>query len=133
MLTAIVVLSVMGIIISLYGIMVEKNIANNQQYKPSCDISDTVSCTRAFLSPYSKMFGVSIVWAALFFYSTLLAFALAECIGVVIALCIFGLAVTMAFAYVLYFKVRTVCLICTSLYIVDIALAVAAYCLMVHY
>src|SRR5579872_4759076 len=114
MIVFIVVLSLIGLAISLYGMMVERKVTNNMQYKAACDISDAVSCTKTFTSPYNKMLGISNVRASALYYCAMLVLALVDSnTGVMILSCI-GLCVTVCFAYILYFKIRTLCLICTS-------------------
>ena len=53
----IILLTLAGIVISIYAYMVEMNIAQNPEYKPACDLSDKISCTKVMGSSYSKMLG----------------------------------------------------------------------------
>jgi vitamin-K-epoxide reductase (warfarin-sensitive) len=123
----IIILAIIGLIISIYGITVERKLQQDSQYKAACDISDTISCTRPFLSPYGKMLGISNIWASALYYLIILAAALLNQPQLVTVIASAGLVVTIAFAYILYFKVKSLCLICTSLYIINIALALVCY------
>jgi vitamin-K-epoxide reductase (warfarin-sensitive) len=123
----IVTLAIIGLAISLYGITVERNLQQNAQYKAACDLSDTVSCTRPFLSSYSKLLGISNIWAAALYYSVILILALLNLKTLILITACIGVVTSIAFAYILYFKIRSLCLICTSLYVVNIALVVACY------
>lgn len=123
----ILILATIGLLISIYGIMVERKLQQDAQYKAACDISDTISCTRPFLSPYGKMLGISNIWASAGYYIMIIAAVLADQPQLVMFITASGLLVTIGFAYILYFKVKSLCLICTSLYIVNIALFVTCY------
>jgi uncharacterized membrane protein len=123
----IIVLAVIGLIISIYGIMVERKLRQDNQYKAACDISDAISCTRPMLSPYGKMLGVSNIWACAYFYIAVLAAALFKIPLLMTLLISIGLVTTIIFAYILYFKIKSLCLICTSLYFINIALAITWY------
>lgn len=48
MMTAILILATIGLLISIYGITVERKLQQDAQYKAACDISDMISCTRPF-------------------------------------------------------------------------------------
>lgn len=124
----IVVVALVGLCISVYGVMVERSVLQNEQYKAVCDISDMVSCTKTFVSPYNKLLGISNIWASLLYYCAILSLAFMGLTDVLFILSCIGLVTSVVFAYILYFKIRTVCLICTSLYIINGALVFAAYC-----
>src|SRR3990172_4285807 len=123
----IIILATIGLIISIYGITIERKLQQDAQYKAACDISDSISCTRPFLSPYGKMLGISNIWASAFYYIVIIAAALMDYYRLLVLITLAGFLVTIAFAYILYFKIRSLCLICTSLYIVNIALAIVCY------
>jgi vitamin-K-epoxide reductase (warfarin-sensitive) len=125
----VLIIALIGLGITLYGIMVEKKVQEDSQYKAACDISDKVSCTRTFTSPYAKMFGFSNIWALFFYYCTIIALYLCKAYYFVFLTAAAGCIVSIFFAYILYFKIRTLCLICTSLYIVNAVLLYAAYML----
>ena len=121
------ILATIGLLISIYGITVERKLQQDAQYKAACDISDTISCTRPFLSPYGKMLGISNIWASAGYYVMIIAAILLNQPQLVMLITASGLLVTIVFAYILYFKVKSLCLICTSLYVVNIALFVICY------
>lgn len=127
MMITIITLALIGLAISAYGITVERNLQQDAQYKAACDLSDTVSCTRPFLSTYTKLLGISNIWAAALYYSAILIFALLNLKAIVFIIACAGVAASITFAYILYVKIRSLCLICTSLYIVNIALVAACY------
>ena len=123
----IIVLATLGLIIAIYGITVERKLKQDMQYKAVCDISDKISCTRPMLSQYNSMLGISNSLAAAIYYAIIIALALLQQKQLLLIAVFGGLVVTAVFAYILYFKIRSLCLICTSLYTINIALALVCY------
>ena len=123
----VIIIATIGLVISVYGITVERKLQQDAQYKAVCDISDAISCTRPFLSPYGKILGISNIWASALYYCAMIMIAIMNLPMIALILAYAGVAVTIGFAYILYFKIRSLCLICTSLYVVNIALAIACY------
>jgi vitamin-K-epoxide reductase (warfarin-sensitive) len=123
----IIVLATVGLLISLYGITVERKLKQNPQHQAACDISDTISCTRPMLSAYNKMFGFSNIWASALYYLAIIALALLDQQQLLMLATSAGLLVTIVFAYILYFRIKSLCLICTALYLVNIALVATCY------
>jgi vitamin-K-epoxide reductase (warfarin-sensitive) len=127
MMIAVFIIACIGLAISIYGIKVERSIQENSIYKPACDISDAISCSRPFLSEYNKMLGISNIWVSALYYCVIMISTFMESPVLPLILSIIGVAVSITYAYILYFKIRSFCLICTSLYIVNIALMIACF------
>jgi len=51
-------LCLLGVGVSYYGYIVETTKEKDESYQPLCDISEHVSCTKAFMSRYGKGFGL---------------------------------------------------------------------------
>ena len=105
MMIYIMIIAMIGFAISLYGITVERTLKQNPEYKAACDLSDTISCTRPFLSPYAQLLGISNIWASALYYSIIFLLALLHakmlvCMGTCI-----GVIISIIFAYILYFKI----------------------------
>jgi vitamin-K-epoxide reductase (warfarin-sensitive) len=127
MLLSVVILSVAGLAVCLYGFYVERQLKIDNTYKAACDLSDVASCTKTFLSPWGKLLGVSNIYIGLIFYLVMLVLgimhmtcwaflgAVGACIG------------SLYLAYILYTKVKTFCLICTSLYVINALLLLVTY------
>lgn len=128
MMMTVIIISVIGLVISIYGITVERKIQQDALYKPACDISDRVSCSKAFLSPYGKMLGISNIWASALYYVCIIAVAAMNYATIAMLISGAGILVTCYFAYILYFKIQSLCPICTSLYAINVALVIACYC-----
>jgi vitamin-K-epoxide reductase (warfarin-sensitive) len=127
MLTGIAIIAGIGLIICLYGLYIERKAQANHAYKAACDISDQVSCTKTFLSPWGKMLGISNLYVGIAFYVGMIVVGFLD----LHYLAFFGAAAACAasvfLAYILYAKVKTFCLLCSSIYVVNIILLVIAY------
>lgn len=123
----VITIAMIGLIISLYGISIERKLQKDATYKPACDISDKISCSRPFLSPYRNIFGISNVWASALYYVAIICITIMNLPRLALITACGGVMVSVVFVYILYFKIKSFCLLCTSLYVVNIALCVACY------
>ena len=131
--TILQILSGIGLILSVYSLYVtlklkKNNAANNtrsktkstkiKQYKPICDISDHISCSKAFQSTYGNLailpnpFFGCIAYALLFFFGNIH--------WISISLSVMMLCMSLYLAYISYFKMKNFCIICTAIYALNI-------------
>ncbi len=118
------ILALIGFVISLYTYVIEQKVAQDASYKPVCDISDVVSCTKPMKSSYSAIFFVSNALVSMSFYLLVAVLAVAHATTLLLIATSVAFIVTCIFAYVLYLKIRALCLLCTSLYVINIILLV---------
>ncbi len=126
-----------GLFLSVYASYVEYKIEVQKKYAPLCDIRDHISCSKAFTSKYSKAAGVSNAHAGIVFYALLLGILWPRNEVIINTAIVLGkIAAGMILAanigqlylmYVSYFILRNFCLVCNSIYVVNIALLVALY------
>jgi vitamin-K-epoxide reductase (warfarin-sensitive) len=121
----IMVLAVLGMIISLYTNVLEQKIKKTPSYKPVCDLSDTISCTKPMKSKYASIFYISNAWLAFAFYVLVFVFAALHQQTFLLITVIVGCLMSCYFAYLLYFKIKALCLLCTSMYVINVLLLVA--------
>lgn len=126
MVIILVLLSFIGIGLCLYSLYIEQRMQGGA-YKPACDLNDRISCSKTFRSKYGRLFGISLAFYGVIFYSIALALGLMDAIGLLHLAALFAVAASLVLAYIQYFKLQTICLICTSLYIVNILLLVVSY------
>lgn len=118
----IITLASIGIAVSLYAYYLTYKIQNQVDYKAACDINDQMSCTKATRSPYSKTFGIPNSVLGLAYYLAIIGFVVTNQPQYLAYLVVGGLLATGYYAYLLFFKVRTICLVCVSTYIVNVLL-----------
>jgi uncharacterized membrane protein len=123
----IVIIALVGVALSLYACIVEQKIKTNPEYKPACNLSDVISCTKPMESPYSKLFFISNTYLGIIYYCAMILLTVMGYNQLAFLLAISGVIMSAIFAYLLYFKIKALCLICTSIYLVNIALLIATY------
>jgi vitamin-K-epoxide reductase (warfarin-sensitive) len=123
----IIILSICGIFVSLYGWYVEKKIKGDSKYKPACDLSDKISCRAVARSSYSQMFFLSNSVLGLLFYITVFVCAWTGNVMIVKYLSAAACIVSLFFAYLLFAKIKSACLICITLYVINISLFLVSY------
>ncbi|XP_065831137.1 vitamin K epoxide reductase complex subunit 1-like protein 1 [Oscarella lobularis] len=124
-----------GLVVSGYSLFVEVKKLNDPSYQALCDISEYVSCSKAFTSRYGKGFGIIglIVgedhflnqpnsFLGILFYLLILISGLLR--NQFLAQLIFGLVVVSNFfsiylASILYFVLEDFCIVCFSIYVIN--------------
>jgi vitamin-K-epoxide reductase (warfarin-sensitive) len=128
----IVLISFIGFCISLYAYSVEATLKKDPTYKPFCNISDRISCTKPIESPYGKLMGFSNSVLGMVYYPIM---ALLGIIGNTISLFVLAtgsLLFTLYLAFILLVKIRSLCLICLSIYAVNTLMFLVALQGMMH-
>ena len=114
-------LCMLGIALSAYALYVKKRFDADKTYKATCDISDKISCTKAFESGHGTLFLVpNSVWGILFYF--LVFFLSYVSLTLVFIFSLFSVFGSIYLAYILYTKVKSYCLVCTSIYAVNFLL-----------
>lgn len=127
MILSIFIVATIGFCISLYGFFVENKLSEDPTYHPVCDLSDRVSCSKTFLSPYGKLLKISNTVFAILFYSSMMLLAYLDYTTLLWYGALAALVVSIFLAYILFFKIQTICLFCISLYVVNLALLYVTY------
>ncbi|MEK6920496.1 MAG: vitamin K epoxide reductase family protein [Nanoarchaeota archaeon] len=126
---SIIIISLFGFLFSLYSFYIEKKIEKNKNYKAVCDISDSISCSAAAKSDYSRLGGIANSIKGLFYYPVLGLLALFGHTALVFYLSLASIFMTFYLMYVSYFKLKNYCIICSGVYIVNILLLYFSYTL----
>lgn len=121
------ILAIIGFILSWYAYHVEQYAGKKKGYRPACDISARVSCTKAFSSVYGTTLGLSNGTWGMLFYIVVITLALFGEIQYIFLLSLLAVLGSLCLAYLLYFRVKTFCVVCTSIYVINIILAVSSY------
>lgn len=123
------VFAVIGFALSWYAYHVEQYAGKKKGYVAACDFSDRASCTKAFSSKYGRTFGMSNGTWGLLFYMVMIVLAVLGEVQYLFLLSSFAVLVSIYLAYVLLFKVKTLCYLCSSIYAINIALSISTYIL----
>lgn len=127
MLKALFTLAIVGFLISVYAYITEEKLKEDATYKPVCDLSDRISCSKPLKSEYANIFYISNTIAGILFYAFLAVLAFFNMITGLFYAAIAACAASVYLAYLLYFKIGALCLICTSLYIINALLLFFSY------
>lgn len=127
--------SFIGLLISSYGYYVEVKAEADKNYRAMCDISEAISCTKVFSTPYGKGFGViGKVFGedsplnvpngvfGLAFYTLLLLTSFSKSSLVTkfqLGFAVLSNSLSIYLAYLLYFVIENLCVVCVSLYAVN--------------
>lgn len=122
----IIILSIIGLTISIYAYFIENKIKENVDYKPFCDISDKLSCSKPVLSKYSNLFYFSNSIMGIFYYIAIIALAWLNQVNILFYLSCACLLISLILAYILFSKIKVVCLICLSIYIINLLIFILA-------
>ena len=122
------IISFIGLLLSVYAVYIEKKITESKKYHSVCDISNKISCSKTFTSGYGKLFfGISNGVVGILFYALamiLTYFGFGTYVFYLASASVLG---SIYLAYVLSFKVKTVCIVCYSIYAVNLALFFTSY------
>ena len=121
-----IIIAIVGLLVSAYAYVTELNLHKNKDYHALCDINNRISCSRAFMSKYGKMFGISNSLGGIFFYLTVIVLSFFNPIYV-FYLSIIAVLGSIVLAYFSYIKLRTFCLVCTAAYLINILLFIFSY------
>ena len=126
MVISILVLAVIGVCISVYTYLLEKKVKAKPDYKSACDLSDRISCTKPMKSPYGALFYFSNAVVGVAYYLMIIILAFLQMHSLLVFATAVGCIVSAFLAYLLYFKIKSLCLLCTSLYVINILLLLLA-------
>ena len=117
---------IIGFILSVYSFYTEKRIRLNSNYRPLWDISEKISCSKAFSSKYSHLFFLPNSFYGIIFYFALF-FLSFQYLQIIQLLSILAVAFSLVLAYFSIFKLGTYCVVCNATYLVNIILLIAAF------
>ncbi len=122
-----ILLSFLGLALSLYSFLIEQRIKQDPNYKPMCDFSDRASCSKPILSGYGRLLGISNSIVGSIFYAFLFNVAWRGLAQVAFWLSAAACVGSVFLAVILYTKIRTLCLICHAIYAINIGLLISSY------
>jgi vitamin-K-epoxide reductase (warfarin-sensitive) len=122
----IIFLAATGFIVSIYTYLTEQKLKKVPSYKPICDLSDKVSCSKPLQSQYAHLFFISNSLAGMIFYAIIALLAIYNAIIPLLIMAILGGIVTFFLIYVLFAKIKSFCLVCIMVYIINILILIFA-------
>lgn len=121
-------LNIAGLLISSYAYYVRYKVLKSSSYSPICDISEKISCSKAFGSKFSKTLGIPNPLLGIIYYIIIFILSLFEFfLQYIFYLTILPFLFSMFLAYISYFCQRNFCIVCTFTYILNIALTYISF------
>eukprot|EP00743_Colponemidia_sp_Colp-15_P006313 GILK01006792.1.p1 GENE.GILK01006792.1~~GILK01006792.1.p1 ORF type:complete len:159 (-),score=17.28 GILK01006792.1:249-725(-) len=134
-------LAIIGMAVSGYALYVEHKAVSTPNYKALCDVSEQISCSAVFSSKYGHSVGMLLgdnhylnlpnafygllFYVAVFLYDVLTFIPFRHHLFFVASS---GAVIFSAYlAYILYFVLEDLCLVCVSSYIVNLLLWFASF------
>ena len=124
--------ALLGLGASSASAWVHYRLLDDPTYTSFCDVSSTVNCTQAYLSPYGSFLGVPVAAFGVLFFAGLAGLLAAERLartetassvpGYVFAASTAGLAVSLYLAYGAFVVLKAVCLLCVLTYVAVVGL-----------
>ena len=138
------ILSITGMLLSLYALHVETQASKDPEYVTLCDISSlSLSCSKVLSSSYGKGFGlISIMLGdnhplnqpnsvyGIIFYSIMIIMALLNTkimSSIQFYMSLSSVIMSLYLAYILYFILEELCPLCVSTYAVNFLLFITRY------
>jgi vitamin-K-epoxide reductase (warfarin-sensitive) len=120
-------IAALGFFVSLYTYFVELKVAQNASYKAACDLTDRISCTKPITSPYGKLFGISNALLGIGYYALFFILTFFHATTALYVLALMAFLFSLYLAWLLYFRIRAFCILCTSTYVINILLLILSY------
>lgn len=128
--------ALLGFCASAASTWVHYKLIRNPDYSSVCDVTSTISCTEAYLSPYGALLGVPVAVLGLLFFAVVLGLLVAghrggaevqaNVPGYVFVLSTIGLAFVLYMAYAAFVVLKALCLFCVLTYVAVIGLFVVS-------
>jgi vitamin-K-epoxide reductase (warfarin-sensitive) len=119
------VIAGIGIFLSIYAHYISRK-ARHKDYRALCDISERISCTKAFTSKYAKLLGIPNALLGLLYYAAVFVLTTGGFVSILFWLSIFGVLASLVLAYISFFKLKNFCLVCTTTYLLNICILILA-------
>lgn len=126
MITSIIILSIIGILLSIYLFYVEQKLKQDKSHKSICDINEKISCSAVAKSNYANILGISNTIIGLGFYIIVLILAIFNKANIIFPIAIISAIAT---AYLIYamFKLKKICIVCLAANMVNFIILIFSY------
>ncbi|XP_025092336.1 vitamin K epoxide reductase complex subunit 1-like protein 1 [Pomacea canaliculata] len=139
-------LSLAGLLVSVYSLHVEVQKEKNPKYRAACDFSERMSCSKVLTSKYSRGFGVVEPYLGkkhflnvrncnlgIVFYLVHAALALllpaVTAAPLLLLLSVAGVVTSLYLGYILFVVMNDVCVVCITTYVINGLLLYLSYSL----
>lgn len=122
--TTIIILSVIGILVSLYALRVQFKL-KKKSYEPWCDISDRISCSKAFQSVQATVFKIPNTIAGIVLFTIIIILGIIDQTKAILYVSLAMLPVNIYLLTILL-KQRNFCIICVAMHAISLSILTIA-------
>ncbi len=123
----ITMLSAIGLLLSIYALYIEIKLSRNKKYKPLCDLSDKISCSKNFTSKDAAALLIPNSLFGIFFYIAISTLSYLKQVNYIFYLSIPAFIFTLYLAYSSFIKLRNFCIVCTFVYAINILILLLSF------
>ena len=116
-----------GFLVSLYAIYVRKQHAAMKKYKALCDVNYTISCSDVLTNKYGKLLWFSNATLGSVYYPVLFLLLWFGQVTAVYYLAITAALGSLYLLYLMLFRLKKLCLVCTSIYVINFVVLYLIY------
>lgn len=127
MITSIVLIASVGLLISAYAFFIEQKIKQYPNYKPFCDISENISCTKRIKSSSRQLFRMSDSITGMLFYAFIIFLTWTNYVTLIFYAALAAGFISLYLAYILFTEIKSFCLLCVSIYVINILLIITSW------
>eukprot|EP00735_Rhodelphis_limneticus_P003184 TRINITY_DN1452_c0_g1::TRINITY_DN1452_c0_g1_i1::g.27195::m.27195 TRINITY_DN1452_c0_g1::TRINITY_DN1452_c0_g1_i1::g.27195 ORF type:complete len:144 (+),score=26.66,sp/Q6TEK3/VKORL_RAT/39.57/8e-26,VKOR/PF07884.9/5.4e-27,SPC25/PF06703.6/12,SPC25/PF06703.6/29 TRINITY_DN1452_c0_g1_i1:55-486(+) len=121
------VLCFFGFSLSAYALYVEHKKSANPFYEAGCDLSEWISCSKVFTGEYGHIFYLPNAAYGTMFYPIMLLLNARGYKKMVLYLSVLACLGSLYLGYILAFVLRDLCIVCTSIYVINFFLLILNY------
>ncbi|MFT4303955.1 MAG: vitamin K epoxide reductase family protein [Candidatus Woesearchaeota archaeon] len=119
--------AVIGIIVSIYVMYVEKKLKHNAKYKAICDINSKIFCTKVILDRSAYLvFGLHNSIIGILYYITVIIASFYANFILIVVISIPAIMMTIYLMIVTLIRIRKICIMCSITHILNIIIFIIA-------
>jgi len=118
-------LALVGFILSMYFLYVGRKLSSTKNYRALCDITETISCSKAAKSKYSSLAVIPNALYGVIFY--FLVFVLFPSYNQFVFYLAVMASLISLYLVIISFKMKVICPVCISTYIINFLILYFSY------
>ena len=110
--TAVFYVSLAGLVVAFYALYLDYMFEKNPEFKPVCDLSDTISCGKNFGNKKVRILGIPSSVLMLAYFIPMIILAYYDYVYAALAVAIFGVIASLYKEYRIVTIAKVFCLVC---------------------
>ena len=118
-------LALIGFLLSAYFLYMKNKKSKNKNYKPICDITKTISCSKAAKSKYSSIAILPNAFYGIIFYIIIFTLSFLQ-VQYIFYLSIIASIISICLMFI-SIKIKAFCPVCFSIYVINFVMLYLSY------